>query len=171
MVLELSYPSAVDLHPRGYPCKSVLLRPISMKTKSFQLRWNEPLGVPGCPYMRRWVLICFGWSIRVHRWYRSDDKRFYHNHPWNFVTFVLRGSYTDVSPGKVEPVKEVMKAGTFKYRSATHAHYVDVPAGGALTLLLTGPPIQKWGFLIKAGQTFRPLRYFSRYGHPPCSEQ
>jgi len=135
------------------------------------------LGYPECPYMKRWVFVFFGYSIRVHHWIRSDDKRFFHCHPWNFLTIVLKGGYTDVSPSldlfldAQEPIRETLTAGMVKYRRAEHKHYVDVPVGGAWTLLLAGRKKRKWGFWIKPNQFFRPLRYFSKYGHPPCSEQ
>ena len=64
------------------------------KTTNFQFRWNEPLGVAECPYAYRWVFIFFGYSIRIHKWLRSDDKRYLHSHPWFFFTLVLKGSYT-----------------------------------------------------------------------------
>lgn len=125
-----------------------------------QFRWKEPLGLPECPYMYRWVLIVFGYSIRVHKWIRSDDKRHMHDHPWNFRTFVLRGHYFDVSPEGREKV-----TGTV-YRKSTHRHYVDVPECGALTLLLCGRQHRKWGFWINGKLTmWRPLRYFSKFGH------
>jgi len=135
-------------------------------TKNFQIRWNEPLGEDNCPYAYRWVLILFGYSIRVHRWIRSDDKRYMHNHPWWFITFVLRGSYKDVSLNGVEYLKRC----SLKYRNSMHTHYVEIPKGGALTLLITGKPMNKWGFWIK-DRYLRPLRFFSRYGHPACDEQ
>jgi hypothetical protein len=61
------------------------------------LTWNQPLGEPECPYAYRWVLNLgpLG-SIRLHRWIRSDDKRAKHDHPADFVTLVLKGSYTDL---------------------------------------------------------------------------
>lgn len=135
-------------------------------TKNFQIRWNEPLGIAECPYAYRYVFIFFGYSIRVHRWLRSDDKRFMHNHPWWFVTFVLRGSYQDISLNEIEQLNTF----SFKYRNSNHTHYVEIPDSGCLTLLITGKPINKWGFWIKE-RYLRPLRFFSRYGHPPCNEQ
>ncbi len=153
------------------------------KVKNFQIRWAEPIGRPECPYLYRWVFVFFGFSIRLHHWIRSDDKRFMHNHPWDFLTIVLKGGYTDVSNsgkkqyrsdlGKEVPILELdeLKSGSISFRKASHCHYVDVPEGGAWTLLFCGRPKQKWGFWIKTNQFFRPLRYFSKYGHPPCGEQ
>jgi hypothetical protein len=137
-------------------------RPIS----KFQLRWREPLGRKECPYAYRWTLNLWLFSIRVHQWIRSDDKRHFHDHPWHFITLVLRGSYTDVSPSG----RDELRMGSVRFRRATHRHYVEVPLGGALTVILTSPPVRNWGFWVK-GVFKRPLRYFGKYGHPPCDDQ
>ena len=142
----------------------------------FQIRWAEPLGKTECPYLKRWVLIFFGYSIRLHHWIRSDDKRFMHCHPWDFTTYVVKGKYYDVSSAKTKSgleyhLVDTVKAGERRHRKAEHKHYVDVPLEGAWTILFCGRPKRKWGFWITATQFFRPLRYFSKYGHPPCSEQ
>lgn len=163
------------------------------KTNNFQVRWNEPLGKPECPYAYRWVFIFFGYSIRLHKWIRSDDSRYMHNHSWWFVTLVLKGSYIDVSEKTFvkehldltyksngdrnthiykdkKEVKDHLKRWSIRYRSAYHTHYVSIPKGGCWTLLITGRPKNKWGFWIN-NRFMRPLRFFSRYGHPACDEQ
>lgn len=136
--------------------------------KDFQIRWNEPLGLPECPYMRRYVLNLKWFSIRLHIWYRSDDKRYMHNHAFNFWTVVLKGSYVDVTSDISNA--DYMEAPCIRYRPANHTHFVGWPEHGTITLLFCGPKIQKWGFKVN-GKIMRPLRFFSRYGHPPCSEK
>ena len=139
-----------------------------MKLKHIQLRWNEKLGKAECPYMRRYVLNLYFFAIRLHIWIRSDDKRYMHDHAWNFASLVLRGSYTDVS----DKGRDKMGWLSLRYRKATHAHYVDVPKGGCTSLLITGRPFRKWGFYIPGREKLlRPLRFFSRHGHPACDEQ
>lgn len=146
------------------------------KFESFQFRWNEPLGEPECPYAYRWVFNFGLLSLRIHKWIRSDDKRFFHDHPWGFVTFVLRGYYTDVHPGQFsddvgeDNEREILSTGSIRYRPARFRHYVEVPECGALTFLICGPKIQEWGYWVK-GKLKRPLRYFGKWGHPPCDEQ
>ena len=145
---------------------------VEHKVKSFQFRWREKLGHAECPiYGKMGFNSVWLFHFDFHRWFRSDDKRFMHNHPWYFWTFVLKGSYTDVSGSMENPIRQIMKAGTLKFRPANHTHYADVPKGGAWTLLFTGRKKQKWGFFIKPGQFFRPLRYFHTFGHPACDEQ
>lgn len=140
--------------------------PSGRKTKNIQLIWNESLGLPECPYAYRWVFIFFGFSIRLHHFLRSDDKRYFHNHPWWFFTFVLKGGYTDVSPAG----RDTLKRFSLRYRKAEHLHYVDVPTSGCWTILITGRPLNKWGFWVN-NRILRPLKYFNKYGHPICSQQ
>jgi len=142
------------------------------RMKPFGIRWNERLGREECPYMRRWVFNFYFFSIRIHQWYRSDDKRYMHNHGFNFLTVVLKGGYTDVSPIGILGVEhhDVMSVGSIRYRKADHTHYVGWPKRGTITILFCGRKIQNWGFLVK-GKFMRPLRFFSRYGHPTCEER
>ena len=134
--------------------------------RSFQLRWREPLGRPECPYLYRWTLILFGFSIRLHHWIRSDDKRHFHDHPVDFISIVLRGWYTNVTP-----------EGSFRVQAPAcwisrgdKRHYLDIPTGGAWTLLICSRPYRKWGFWVN-GRRLRPLAYFHKYGTPPCDVQ
>jgi len=139
------------------------------KTKNFQIRWKEPLGKPDCPYAFRYVLILFGYSIRIHVWIRSDDKRYLHDHAWNFRTFVLKGHYFNVSQNNDIIVRE--KVSFTAFRKADHRHYVEVPKQGCITLLFCSRPYRKWGFWVDGKQFKRPLKYFHKFGHPICSEQ
>ena len=127
--------------------------------KWFQIRWKEPLGNPECPYLYRWTLIIFGFSIRLHHWIKSDDRRFFHDHACDFVSIVLRGSYENVTPNG----RTKVKAGSIWRSDTSLRHYLDIPEGGAWTLLLCGRPYHKWGFYVR-GHKWRPLRYFHKYG-------
>jgi hypothetical protein len=49
------------------------------------------------------------------------------------------------------------------FSKAETQHYLDIPKGGAWTLLLEGKKYHKWGFYVK-GHKWRPLRYFSKFG-------
>ena len=131
-----------------------------------QIRWMEALGKEECPYAFRWVLNLGFISFRVHHFLRSDDKRHFHDHAWWFLTLVLKGGYTDVSPNG----EDKMTIGSIRFRKANHPHYVKVNENGVWTFLITGPMSRKWGFLVN-GKFKRPLKYFHKFGHPPCDEQ
>jgi|GEM_PF-1954875 len=130
------------------------------KFKNFQVRWKEKLGLPECPYLYRWTLILFGYSIRIHHWLKSDDRRFFHDHSCDLISIILKGGYTNVTPNG----KFAVKAGSIWFAKADKRHYLDILREGAWTLLLCGRPYRHWGFWVTDIHMLRPLEYFHRYG-------
>lgn len=128
------------------------------------LTWREKLGLPQCPYVIRWKLeLPFG-SVRLHHWLKADDARAYHDHPWWFVTLVLKGSYTDQNPAGAD----WLHAGSVRYRPALHRHTVFPSPGGCWTLVVTGRKNRSWGFWPD-GKFIKANKWFARFGHHPCS--
>jgi hypothetical protein len=76
------------------------MKPYKQFGKIFQLRWNEPMGLKQSPYLYRWTIIIFGYSIRVHHWIKSDDNRYFHDHSSWLISIVLKGYYWNVKPAK-----------------------------------------------------------------------
>ena len=68
--------------------------------KRFQIRWREALGNSKCPYLYRWTFLFFGYSIRLHHWLKSDDRRFFHDHGSDLISIILKGEYKNVVPDK-----------------------------------------------------------------------
>ena len=158
------------------------------KFKNFQIRWAEKLGYEDCPYLIRWTFIFFGYSMRIHHWIKSDDRRFFHDHSADLLSIVLKGRYWNVKPiendkpplyvdGKVHyNVKWCYVEGIFNswknffhmnksiwFSKAEDRHFLSIPKGGAWTLMFEGRPRHKWGFYVN-GHKWRPLRYFHKYG-------
>lgn len=155
----------------------------------FQIRWKEPLGLPECPYLYRWTLILFHRSIRLHHWLRSDDRRYFHDHAADLISIVLKGNYLNVNPkvkdkspsewipetGELNinphPVQGIFNSwknffnmkNSIWFSKAEVQHYLDIPEGGAWTLLLEGKKYHKWGFYVNEHK-WRPLRYFHKFG-------
>lgn len=130
------------------------------KFRNFQIRWKEALGKPECPYLYRWTFLFFGFSIRIHHWLKSDDRRFFHDHSSDLISIILKGRYKNVTPnGEVE-----VKAGSIWRAKAEARHYLDIPKEGAWTLLFFGRKRRNWGFWDKDNHMLRPLEYFHRYG-------
>ena len=166
----------------------------------FQVRWAERLGDPKNPYLVRWTLILFGYSVRLHHWLRSDDRRYYHDHSADLLSIVLRGEYDNVVPydpdyppnfcyfwsaicgaqrvnrrrchvsGMFNSLRNFLRLkDSIWFSKAEQRHYLDIPKGGAWTLLFEGRKRHKWGFYVPAKRKLkvrkiRPLEYFHRYG-------
>lgn len=145
------------------------------KFSNFDLRWNEPLGNPDCPYAFRWAVIAFGFSIRLHHWIGDDENM--HDHPWWFITFMVKGGYADRSPAPLGPdgyeIMDIVNPGEFRFRPAEWRHRVTLDGGSdTWTVLLTGPRARDWGFYLPGNPNMiRPLAYFKKYGHHPCEDK
>lgn len=138
-------------------------RAVRIPHRVLQIKLKEKLGLPECPYVIRWRFETPVGSIRVHHWLSNDDPRAVHDHPWWFLTFVVKGGYCDLGPGK----DEALKAPCIRFRKAEHKHTVYPDPGGAWTLLITGRPLRKWGF-YPGGKFVKANKWFLSYGHHPC---
>lgn len=146
--------------------------------KMFEIRWAEPVGLPECPYLYRWVLTLFGYSLRLHHWIGSDDHRHFHDHPWDFWVWIIGGwGYTETICHPDDDTVEVVvrQVGDVTFYKAEHRHKVGLyPAtdNSSLdnwSLVFSKRSRRKHGFWIEGrDKIMRPLRYFSRFGHHPC---
>lgn len=96
----------------------------------------------------------FGIAIRIHHILRSDDDRAFHDHPWPYLTIILRGGYIEHTPifnksGLYCGVKStIRRPGSILFRSAKSWHRLEViPGADCWTLFCTGKYVQTWGFL------------------------
>lgn len=133
------------------------------RVPKFRFKLSEELRCSVGVYVRRWYVETPWFSIRLHHWLHSDDDRALHDHTWWFWTFVLRGGYVD----RTLTGDEDMNAPKVAFRPAEHAHTVQVNSGGCWTLLLTGPPVRKWGFWV--GKKWKKSnKYFLENGMHVC---
>lgn len=158
------------------------------------IREPEVIGVPECPLLHRWTVLKIGHmphpshnetahsraKIMVHHFLPESRDRDVHDHPWQFVTIVLKGQYVDVSTcqvckGKNLGVtcfecggdgvkKELMVPGMMRYRSTAHAHQTFAGRKGCWTVVIVGPIERMWGF-FKNGEWLPWREYEDRYGH------
>lgn len=116
--------------------------------------------IHGLPYLDRYILYCGG-TLRLHRFWRGDDERASHTHPWWFWTFPF-GDYAETVFVKGEARElRVVRAWRLHRRRADFEHVVhgSVTASGKpfWTLVLTGRPKYSWGFYPSPGH-FVPWR-------------
>jgi len=47
-------------------------------------------------HFERWAIVeCEKFSIYIHRIHKEDKDEDLHNHPWNFASLILKGSYVE----------------------------------------------------------------------------
>ena len=107
------------------------------------------IGLDGTPYMTRWGWRSPFFGIYLHKFERGDADPYVHDHPWVFVSFVLRGGYTEVVRNNFthETYKRHIRFVNLKRRD--DAHYIEsldrVPTW---TLVFVGRRRRTWGFNV-----------------------
>lgn len=97
-------------------------------------------------YMIRWTLLTVPWfSLKIHKFLSSDNDCM-HDHPWSFISIILKGSYTEETPAG----KKLYKSGRVLFRKATYRHriLVDKPCW---SFVITFRHTRRWGFWTKDG--------------------
>lgn len=78
----------------------------------------------GVPYLDRYILYIGGPTLRLHKFWRGDDDRAPHDHPWAFWTF----PFTDYLEKRYDETGEahwqVVRKFRLHYRPATYRHIV-----------------------------------------------
>lgn len=104
------------------------------------------------PYLHRWYIIPRNpWlNVYLHKFLRDDEDRALHDHPWWFVSLMLKSGYDEVTPQGTLP----RAAPSICYRPALWRHRVvlkrsnDEGVVHAWTLVITGRKSRNWGCLL-----------------------
>lgn len=130
------------------------------------------------PYLLRWFVVprnsfC---NIYLHKFLRSDDDRALHDHPWTFLSLLLKGEYVE---HRADGTQKHRKAGSVAFRRPNVLHRVELlqevvdfghftmhREAPAWTLIITGPKRREWGFLCPKGWVH--WEYFDH--HNGCGE-
>lgn len=134
----------------------------AQRTPYFHLYHGDGSLYMGRYWLRPYSENRLNWAARVHHIATADYDRVLHDHPWNFVSIVLRVGYTEVRPVGIEPIwrangEEVTytvdrRVGSFAYRRATDRHRIVAVLPDTYTLFITGPKRQWWGFYTPFGK-------------------
>jgi hypothetical protein len=119
------------------------------------------------PYLIRWAITTPFFGIKLHHILRSDEDRDLHDHPWSFLSLILRGGYWEhqaIDPAE-DPRHDLRYMnrspltyrvwygpGSILWRPAPSPHRLELPAGrSAWSLVITGPKQREWGFRTICG--------------------
>jgi hypothetical protein len=149
--------------------------PVAPSNHRWLRKWlrGEPHLVVGgedgqVPYLLRWYVIPRNrrLNIYVHKFLRDDDDRALHDHPWWFLSVVLRGGYVEHTESadyklmmqprtSIFDVRSPFWRRSVGFRPATWRHRVVLPWAGqrdedgrvpCWTLIVTGRKTRLWGF-------------------------
>jgi len=105
------------------------------------------------PYLERYYLFLkdrttFPFNIFLHKFLKSDPDDL-HNHPWAYLTFILRGGYWEYT----KDGKLWYAPFTYRYAPANTFHRIELdPTKPACwTLFIPGCRVQDWGFNTSEG--------------------
>lgn len=121
--------------------------------------------VEGVPYLDRYIVYVAGCTLRLHKFWRGDDDRAPHDHPWNFITFPFRDYLEHVQEPSGREYVRVVKRLRFHYRPSGYRHIVlhgleDISylrdglrhkaqlrtSKPFWTIVITGRRTRSWGF-------------------------
>lgn len=73
-------------------------------------------------FLYRFTIFCFkNVSLRIHKIVNSDQTTLLHNHPFNYISFVLKGGYDDVY--LENDVLQTTKRKRFSFLKRDHSVY------------------------------------------------
>jgi hypothetical protein len=125
-------------------------------------------------FLRRWTIVGVdSWGLLLHQFVRSDHDRACHDHPWNYLTFILWGGYWE----RFLPINAPAARACFErmewrrpwsllYRPAIWRHRIELERTwdrppdfdpsrtypfkdrASWSLVFVGPRRQPWGFWV-----------------------
>lgn len=111
------------------------------------------------PYLERYYVflkdrVHFPFNIFLHKFLKGDPDDV-HDHPWPYLTVILRGGYYEWIPQfgpdgrKSCEIRKWRGPGHFRFSSANSYHRIELkPHVTAWTLFVPGSQRRDWGFLV-----------------------
>lgn len=144
--------------------------PYEVQTEWAFMKWMDiPSNVNvGYVYLRRLRVVQVPWAgIYLHFIFEPDADRDPHNHPRQFWSMILRGSYEELVYKNVRLPERHWSVTRWRWpRFSRHhmpldwAHRIIKIEPGTVSLLLVGRRRQPWGFFTADG--FVPHRQYNR---------
>lgn len=104
----------------------------------------------GRTYMERHYLlgqpVTGGSTVRYHHILQSDTRDM-HDHPWDFISIILDGTYTETTPD----AEQSYGPGSVLVRKAEQLHRLTLTDGPVWTLVILGQPRRPWGYQTSDG--------------------
>ncbi len=115
----------------------------------------------GVLHFRRWRILSLPFlKINLHGIYMHDEDKHLHNHPWNFISIVLKGWYSERLEGDKINVRY---PGNIAMRKKDAFHKIDsLQSKSIYTLNFMWGKQEVWGYKVKGKfvdhETYRELK-------------
>ncbi len=107
---------------------------------------------PTKDYLWRLRLIQTPWfGIYLHKLCGPDARSELHDHPWSFISFVLRGGYTEFVPGPYYAQSRYVKRVNVKRFNKSYHWIAELDRTPTWTLVFVGRRRRVWGYLDRDG--------------------
>lgn len=108
---------------------------------------KEIVSKSGALHFRRWNIISTPWfNIYLHGIYKRDEELHLHNHPWTFISIVLKGWYSEKLEGGHLNVRY---PGNFVKRKPDDFHKIDsIHSKSVYTLNFVWNKQNTWGYKV-----------------------
>lgn len=138
-------------------CEKIIKPPFKFKTLIYGC---DARGDKESVYLTRYTFLQTDWlKVCLHVFHRSDADDL-HDHPWNFLTWVIWRGYNDITAKGTERLWPLW----FRFRKAEHQHRVELINGKkAVTFVVMFKRRRNWGFVTIKGWTIW-TEYFRKQG-------
>ncbi len=132
---------------------------------------KEIISIFGNVHFRRYRLLQTPWfAIYIHQILRSDEDLDMHDHPWNFTSVILSGSYEEsvTYPPHHESVEHYRYyQGDVVEHNGEEAHRLRLMSKEVWTLVIVSGRQREWGYQTKAGwvghKEYRQLKHERKF--------
>lgn len=116
-------------------------------------------------HFRRWQILKTPWfSIWLHGIYAADEDKHLHNHPWDFKSMVLKGSYIEETQHGFITQKP-LKFNSRNGNSFHKIHKLLTPV--VYTIFFVTKQKRQWGYLVDGdfidNETYRKMKHESKF--------
>lgn len=108
-------------------------------------------------YLVRLRIVQTPWfGVYLHNINEPDFDRDPHDHPWNFLSFIVRGGYTEriwarPADRRLGSYQRRWNRFTWHRMTMEKAHQIEEVQPNTVSLILTGPRTRNWGFWTEDG--------------------
>jgi len=160
--------------------RRILKNRVTTKVRTWMFWWWMEIDgrKPGVKYLTRlYVLNTPLFGIKLHWFHAPDPDEHCHDHPWAFLSLILKGGYTERREWFLRGVlmRQTVKTrgrGTLAFRRANAVHRIEHIQYGTMTLIVNGPVTRVWGFWSREhGMSFKFVPWRTYLGVPEVTEE